>query len=457
MHSNKGGLKYHFVGIGGVGMSALAQIMKAQGHWVSGSDRSNDLGLTPEIFYKLKLQGIKLYPQDGSGVYDSTDMVVISSAIEEDNRDQKKAFEKDVKIVKRSELLSNLFNGKRGVAIGGSNGKTTVCGMVGWILSTAGHDPTVVGGGYLKNYITDMSLGNTRFGGSNIFVIEADESDGSLVDYEPNVSVITDISKDHKTVDELKNLFSKFAENTSDTVIMNDKCAHLIRVHGKKKIITYGDSKSADVHLFKISCGPYGSRFETGGCEFELQIPGSYNVLNALAAISVARNEGISDGEIRKALGSFNGIRRRMDFVGEKNGVKIIDDYAHNPKKIQMAIDAARLNGGSLIVIFQPHGYAPTKFLRDDIISTFAATLLPTDILYMPEIFYAGGTADKTISSKDIIDDLEEKGYNAFFFQKREDIIGDVLRKVRPANTILVMGARDDSLTDFCHSLLNEL
>ena len=146
-----------------------------------------------------------------------------------------------------------------------------------------------------------------------------------------------------------------------------------------------------------------------------------------------------------------------MEFVGEKNGVKIIDDYAHNPKKIRMAIEAARLNSGRLIIIFQPHGYAPTKFLKDDIISTFAEALLPTDILYMPEIFYSGGTADRTISSKDIIDDLKEKGYNAFFFQKREDIIDDVQRKVHSGNNILVMGARDDSLTDFCHSLLNEL
>lgn len=458
MDRNKEALTYHFVGIGGIGMSALAQIMKSQGHKVSGSDRSNDNGWTPEIFRKLELQNITLYPQDGSGISYTTDFVVISSAIEEDNRDQKSAFEKSIRVVKRSDLLSNLFNQNHGIAVGGSNGKTSVCGMIGWILSESGHDPTVVGGGYLKNYITDRSLGNARWGNSGSVVIEADESDGSLVQYDPEVSVITDVSKDHKTVDELKRLFSTFAENTSKVIVIHERCAHLIKILGKnKKIITYGESPQADIRASNVSCRPLRSRFYIGKSKFEINVPGFYNVLNALASIVVARNEGISDDQIDRALRLFKGIKRRMDLVGQKNGVKIIDDYAHNPKKIQMAINAARLHNGRLIVIFQPHGYAPTKFLRDDFISTFETTLLPTDLLYMPEIFYAGGTADKTISSKDIIDDLKVRGFHAFFYQKREQIIVDIRKRVSSGNTVLVMGARDDSLTNFCYSLLSEL
>ncbi|MDR4504614.1 MAG: UDP-N-acetylmuramate--L-alanine ligase [Candidatus Scalindua sp.] len=458
MHRGKEVLTYHFVGIGGIGMSALAQIMKAQGHNVSGSDRSNDNGWTPEIFRKLELQDIKLYPQDGSGISHTTDFVVISSAIEEDNSDQKSAFEKSIRIIKRSDLLSNLFNQNRGIAIGGSNGKTSVCGMTGWILSAAGYDPTVVGGGYLKNYITDKSLGNARFGSSGSVVIEADESDGSLIQYNPKVSVITDISKDHKTVDELKRLFCRFADNTSEVVVIHEKCAHFIKICGEnRKIITYGESDQADIRASNVSCSPLRSRFEIGRSRFEINVPGFYNVLNALASIAVARNEGIPDDTIDRALRLFKGIKRRMDLVGQKNGVKIIDDYAHNPKKIQMAINAARLYNGRLIIIFQPHGYAPTKFLRDDFISTFESNLLPADLLYMPEIFYAGGTADKTISSKDIIDDLKERGFDAFFYRKREQIIADVRKRACSGTTVLVMGARDDSLTNFCHSLLSEL
>ena len=164
MPGTKEKLRYHFVGIGGIGMSALAQIINSQGHFVSGSDRRNDNKQTPEIFHKLESQGIKLYPQDGTGVESNMDFIVISSAVEEDNPDLKIATQKRIQSIKRSELLGNLFNNKYGIAIGGSNGKTTVCGMASWILDRAGHDPTVIGGGDVKNYITDTFLGKARFG-----------------------------------------------------------------------------------------------------------------------------------------------------------------------------------------------------------------------------------------------------------------------------------------------------
>ena len=237
MRDTKKKQKYHFVGIGGIGMSALAQVVKSQGHFVSGSDRGRDNNQTPEIFHKLTAQGINLYSQDGSGICDTTDFVVVSSAIEESNPDLKIVEQRNIQIIKRSELLGSFFNNQHGIAIGGSNGKTTVCGMVSWILDKAGYDPTTVGGGYVKNYITDKFLGNARFGGSDIVVIEADESDGSLVNYTPKVSVITNLSKDHKTIEELEDLFSKFAENTSGTVIINERCISSIEINGKPKTI----------------------------------------------------------------------------------------------------------------------------------------------------------------------------------------------------------------------------
>ena len=373
MSDTKEKLRYHFVGIGGIGMSALAQIIKSQGHFVSGSDRRIDKKQTPEVFHKLESQGIRLYPQDGTGIENTIDFTVTSSAVEEDNPDLKIAMQRNIRIIKRSELLGSIFNNKYGIAIGGSNGKTTVCGMTSWILDQAGHDPTVVGGGYVRDFITEKSLGNARFGNSEKIVIEADESDGSLINYMPKVSVITDLSKDHKTVEELGVLFSKFAENTSGIVIINERCFRFIRINStSKEVIRYGESSEADVRVSQISCNPFGSRFEMNGNDFEINIPGLYNVFNALAAIAVARTEGISDKEINKALRSFKGIKRRMEIVGEKNGIKVIDDYAHNLRKIQAAIDAVRLSSERLIVVFQPHGYGPTEFLRDEFISALA-------------------------------------------------------------------------------------
>jgi UDP-N-acetylmuramate--alanine ligase len=226
-------------------------------------------------FINWKSQGIKLYPQDGTGIENTIDFTVTSSAVEEDNPDLKIAMQRNIRIIKRSELLSNIFNNKYGIAIGGSNGKTTVCGMTSWILDQAGHDPTVVGGGYIKDFITEKSLGNARFGNSEKIIIEADESDGSLINYMPKVSVITDLSKDHKTVEELGVLFSKFAENTSGTVIINENCFRFIRINGKpKEVIKYGESSEADVRVSQISCNPFGSRFEMNGNDFEINIPG---------------------------------------------------------------------------------------------------------------------------------------------------------------------------------------
>ncbi|MEE8597137.1 MAG: UDP-N-acetylmuramate--L-alanine ligase [bacterium] len=458
MFDIKKSLRYHFVGIGGIGMSALAQITKSQGHYVGGSDRRNDKKQTPEVFHKLKSQGIKLSPQDGTGVDKETDYIVVSSAVEEDNPDLKIAMQRNIQIIRRSDLLGRLFNNKHGIAIGGSNGKTTVCGMTSWILDKAGHDPTVVGGGYVINFITDKSLGNSRCGRSETVVIEADESDGSLIKYMPNVSVITNISRDHKAVEELEDLFSKFAENTSDTVIINESCFPFIKINdSSKKVIKFGEGNGSDVSASEISCNFFGSRFKVKDTDFEINIPGLYNVYNALAAIAVAQTEGVSDTEIKEALKTFKGTKRRMEVVGEANGIKVIDDYAHNPKKIQAAIDTVRLISERLIVVFQPHGYGPTEFMREELISAFAGKLLPTDTLLMPEVFYVGGTAEKRISSNDIIKALKSRGINAVFVPERGDIVTEVKQRAIPHDSVLVMGARDDSLTDLCRAILNEL
>ena len=439
-------------------MSAIAQVRNEQGHTVSGSDRNYDKQITPYVFSKLLSNGISLHPQNGSGVQENTDLVVVSSAIEEDNPDIKKARVLGKNIIKRADLLAGMFNRKYGIAIGGTNGKTTVSCMVGYILDYAGLSPTVIVGGCIKNYIDNFHLGNAKTGTSDIISIEADESDGSIVLYTPRIAVITNISKDHKSIDEISKMFVSFSENTTETLIINADCPRLKMIEFKhKNIITYGLNNNAMIRAKNIICKPFQSTFEVDSHSFEINLPGIYNVSNALAAIVVARSLNINDRKTAAALREFRGVQRRMDIIGETDGIRIVDDYAHNPEKVMAAINAVKLGCKRVIAIFQPHGYSPTIFMKEEFINAFINILSPQDVLFMPEIYYAGGTASKNISSADIIKRVKESGKNAFFIEKRTDILPEIKERAQTGDCILVMGARDNTLTEFCQNILHSL
>ncbi|HHT9122109.1 MAG TPA: UDP-N-acetylmuramate--L-alanine ligase [Candidatus Wunengus sp. YC63] len=449
---------YHFVGVGGIGMSAIAQVLSEQGHTVSGSDRNHDKQITPYVFLKLLSKGISLHPQDGSGVQENTDFVVVSSAIEEDNPDIKKARALSKNIIRRADLLAGMFNRKYGIAIGGTNGKTTVSCMVGYILDYAGLSPTVIVGGCIKNYIDNFHLGNAKTGTSDIVSIEADESDGSIVLYTPRIAVITNISKDHKSIDEISKMFVSFSQNTTETLIINADCPRLKMIEFKhKNIITYGLNNDAMIRAKDVICKPFQSTFDVDSHSFEINLPGIYNVSNALAAIAIARILNINDKKTAAALREFRGVQRRMDIIGETDGIRIVDDYAHNPEKVMAAINAVKLGCKRVIAIFQPHGYSPTIFMKEEFINAFINILSPHDVLFMPEIYYAGGTASKNISSADIIKRVKESGKNAFFIEKRTDIIPEIKEQAQTGDCILVMGARDNTLTEFCQNILHSL
>src|SRR3990170_4766764 len=449
---------YHFVGVGGIGMSAIAQVLNEQGHTVSGSDRNYDKQITPYVFTKLLSNGISLHPQNGSGVQENTDLVVVSSAIEEHNPDIKKARVLGRNIIKRADLLAGMFNRKYGIAIGGTNGKTTVSCMTGYILDYAGLSPTVIVGGCIKNYIDNFHLGNAKTGTSDIVSIEADESDGSIVLYTPRIAVITNISKDHKSIGEISKMFVSFSQNTAETLIVNADCPRLKMIEFKhKNIITYGLINNAMIRAKNIICKPFQSTFDVDSHSFEINLPGIYNVSNALAAIVVARSLNISDNKTAAALREFRGVQRRMDMIGEIGGIKIVDDYAHNPEKVMAAINAVKLGCKRVIAIFQPHGYSPAIFMKEELINAFINVLSPHDVLFMPEIYYAGGTASKNISSADIIKRVKESGKNAFFIEKRTDIIPEIKEQAQTGDCILVMGARDNTLTEFCQNILHSL
>ncbi|HHT9121135.1 MAG TPA: UDP-N-acetylmuramate--L-alanine ligase [Candidatus Hypogeohydataceae bacterium YC41] len=450
-------LSYHLVGLGGSGMSPLAQLLRARGHRVSGSDRNLDRGLNQTLFQQLSSLGVACFPQDGSGVSESTSMVVISSAIEEDNQDIKKAGELGIPIIQRASLLAILFNERHGIAIAGTNGKTTVTGMITCIMDRAGLDPTAVVGGYMKNYVSEARPGNFRVGQSDIMCIEADESDGTLAYYRPTLGVVTSISKDHKPLEALMGLFLIFLQN-SRRLVINIDCPILNKVKlPLKETLTYGLGEKANIRATEIIYKSWGSGFRVGGVDFELKVPGRHNVMNALAAIAACSLESITLEKAAEALREFQGIKRRLDLAGEAHGIKVIDDFGHNPDKIRAALETVKQGCERVFVVYQPHGFGPTKFMKEELIEVFSKTISKEDVLFMPEILYMGGTAKKDISSQMLVKELVKGGVNAYYFRERKHILGPLIAEARPGDTILVMGARDETLTDFCQEILARL
>ena len=253
-------------------------------------------------------------------------------------------------------------------------------------------------------------------------------------------------------------MFVSFSQNTTETLIINADCPHLKMIELKhKNLITYGLNNNAMIRAKNIICKPFQSTFDVDSHSFEINLPGIYNVSNALAAIVVARSLNINDKKTAAALREFRGVQRRMDIIGEIDGITIVDDYAHNPEKVMAAINAVKLGCKRVIAIFQPHGYSPTIFMKEEFINAFINVLSPHDVLFMPEIYYAGGTASKNISSADIIKRVKESGKNAFFIEKRTDIIPEIKEQAQTGDCILVMGARDNTLTEFCQNILHSL
>ncbi len=462
--------KYFFCGVGGSGMLPLAAILMEKGAIVSGSDRAFDQGQTPQKFHKIKEMGIKLFPQDGSGIEDDTHVLVVSSAVESHIPDVRVALERGISIKKRAEILSSLFNrAKRSIGIAGTSGKTTVTGMIAYILEKGGYAPCVVNGGEIVNFLKDQVVANYRVGGGEDvpFVAETDESDGSIALYHPSVAVLNNISQDHKSIEELKALFLDFVTRAKEGAVLNldnSRVASLysaVSLSSSSSILTYGiENEQADIVACDLVFAPEGVSCrvierETGKdlC-LTLSVPGLHNVSNALAALCAAKMMGMSIEESASLLAGFKGIRRRLEIVGTKDGVTIIDDFAHNPDKISASLDALKEFSGRLLVMFQPHGYAPLKMMRDKLVDVLSDYLDEDDIFVLTEPYYAGGTVEKSISSKDIVEDLKENGLNAHFFTNRDQIERFLKENAQNNDRIVIMGARDDTLTQFAGHFL---
>ena len=448
--------KYFFCGIGGSGMSSLALALKHKGNEICGSDRSRDAGLYAEKFEALKKQGIVLYPQNGEGIDEKTDCLIVSSAVEETIPDVIKARELNVPVRTRAQLLADFFHEHNGIAVGGTSGKTTTTGMIGHILKESGLDPNVINGGVMLNYPDSLGLGNVIAGNGSFCVIEADESDGSIELYRPAVSVVTSISLDHKPIEELKVLFGDFVERASVGAVLNaDNLDTIMLKERNSNVLTFSVRETdADLKAENITPQENGVTFTLDGERIFLPVIGRHNVANALAAIASVEMIGITRAQAVQALSSFKGIHRRLETVGvTKKEITVIDDFAHNPEKIAASLAALKEYDGRLIVIYQPHGFKPTKMMRSGIEEAFDKGLSLDDTLIMQEIYYAGGTAQQDISSADLIKDLEKTGKRVHFMPNRKKIISLVKGLAAKGDRIVVMGARDETLSDFARDI----
>jgi UDP-N-acetylmuramate--alanine ligase len=460
--------EYFFCGVGGSGMTPLALIVQARGGLVEGSDRALDQGRNTERFDFLRARGVLLYRQDGSGVTRASQILVTSAAVEDTVPDVQAARRIGAAITTRAKLLAELFNSAAlSIGIAGTSGKSTTVGMLGWILYRAGKNPTIMNGADMKNFVDAGSLfASARIGKGEIFVSEVDESDGSIKLFEPRIAVVNNISLDHKSVNELRSLFRAFIAKAQTVVLNldNAETAALLAGLTPAQAITYSLS-SSQAHFFASPPiqSPLGIAFqvkarETGeAVEVHLKVPGRHNVANALAALSAAQACGVPLAESAAHLGEFSGIRRRLEVVGASNEITVIDDFAHNPGKISATLETLHAFPGRLLIMFQPHGYGPLRFMRDALVSCFASGLRDEDVLVMPAPVYFGGTVDRSVGSDDIVREIHRRGRKAFAFPDR-GACGDLLvRLARRGDRIVVMGARDDSLSQFAYDLLRRL
>lgn len=457
---------YFFCGIGGSGMLPLALILRGRGAAVSGSDRALDQGRTPEKFDFLRAQAIRLYPQDGSGVSDPNMAVVASAAVEDTIPDIAKAKAIGAQILLRAQLLAELFNASaHSIGVAGTSGKSTTTGMIGWILHALGRDPTVMNGAVMKNFATpDRAFASALVGKSDIFVSEVDESDGSIARYTPHVAVVNNISLDHKSMEELRRLFAAFAGKAKIAVLNldNEETAALAARQPQDRLISYSlNDARADLVAADIAPRPDGIAFtvRASGKSYptRLCVPGRHNVSNALAALAAVKAIGVDLGDAVDALAQFGGVRRRLETVGTAKGVTVIDDFAHNPDKIAATLATLHDFPGRLLMMFQPQGFGPLRLMKDAFIRCFAENMAPNDVLTMPEPVYFGGTIDRSVSSDAIIAGVAAAGRQAFAFADRRQCGDRLLALAEPGDRIVVMGARDDTLSVFAAELLAAL
>jgi UDP-N-acetylmuramate--alanine ligase len=446
---------YFFCGIGGSGMMPLSLIVRAKGHTVAGSDRSLDQGRIAAKFDWLTAQGISLFAQDGSGVTSAEQIVVASAAVENSVPDIIAATTLGCPRLSRADLLAELFNAsKQGIAIGGTSGKSTVTGMTGWIFHALSRDPTVMNGAIMKNFATpDAPFASALVGAGDSFISEVDESDGTIALYRPDIAVLNNIALDHKSMEELRALFGAYVA-CARVAVLNADSPEVMALRPQNAITYSLSGPTADLVATHIVERPDGVDFSVNGHSVSLQVPGRHNVANAMAALGAATAAGIAVADAATAIHGFAGLRRRLELVGSANGVTIIDDFGHNPDKIAATLSALHAFPGRLLIFFQPHGYGPLRLMGKELAATFRSHMRGDDRLILCDPAYFGGTVDMSVGSDTL---AQAVGSNAEHIPAREACGDRLIELAQPGDRIIIMGARDDTLSQFARDLVTRL
>lgn len=460
---------FFFVGIGGSGMLPLAQILQGRGAQVAGSDRSRDQGRTPEKFAALERDGFVLHPQDGSGIVSAEQVVVASAAVEDSVPEIARATELGCLRLTRAQLNSILFNTSgAGIAVAGTSGKSTVTGMLGWILHVAGREPTIMNGAVMKNFVTpERPVASAVAGGHSLYVSEVDESDGSIALYRPAVGVLLNVSLDHMGMDELRALFARYLARSRIAVVNADDAEALALLRHAKQAMTFGiDEARAQIGIVQgsIAEGPAQQaalvidRHDGSQHPLRLPVPGRHNLSNALAAIAGAAAAGVPVAMAVAALADYQGLARRFDIVGASpSGVTVIDDFGHNPEKCAATLRTLKAHRGRVLAFFQPHGYGPLRQMGAELAETLARELGPDDRVILCDPVYFGGTTDRSVGSERIVERIAAAGGHAEHIATRSGAGDRLVEIARPGDRIVIMGARDDTLSAFAADVLARL
>ena len=466
----------HFIGVGGVGMSGLAQMFVDLGCVVTGSDRALGHPENERVFDALQRCGVKLFPQDGSVYADgyAPDAIVFSTAIEEDNPDFKCA-PAGTRRLHRSEALALGIGALRGrftIAVTGTCGKTTVSAWLADALDRLGGDPGMLSGGYVKRFLKDGAVGNYRRGSGRGFVIEADESDKSLLNYVPDAALVMNIGTDHYSREELAEVFLRFTMSAHSCSVMELAAFKEIgpeNFPNSKMILLFSGDPDAPVSYagrrvyrldsYRVSDGAAWCSFSSLP-EIRLPIPGRHNAVNALAVHTVLTSRGYDPMDALRAVSEFGGVARRFDRAGVMvNGAQVIDDYAHNVEKLTSCIRAAQelAPDGRVITVFQPHGFAPLRFMCGALAAALPGLLRPADEFIFLPVYYAGGTASFSPTSEEAAETcreaMKERADSVKVFDDRLDCGAYLNKAVKRGDVLIIAGARDESLSIWAKSL----
>ncbi|RSV16519.1 UDP-N-acetylmuramate--alanine ligase [Sphingomonas sp. ABOLG] len=458
---NIAGKRFFFVGVGGSGMMPLAMILAGRGASVAGSDRGLDQGRVPAKFADLEAKGVALFPQDGSGITSTEQIVVASAAVEDTVADIVAATRLGCPRMSRAELNAALFNASRlPIGVAGTSGKSTVTGMIARILHDAGMDPTVMNGAVMKDFAgADRPFASALVGEGAPYVSEVDESDGSIALYTPRIAVLNNVSLDHKSLEELNNLFGDFIAKAGHAIVNADNpdAAALAMRVPRERVTTFSLGGEADLVARDVVEEPFAVSFTLNGESVRLGVPGRHNVANALAATGAALAAGVTLPAALRGISAYTGLKRRFDVIGTADGVTVIDDFGHNPDKIAATLATLHAFPGRLLVLFQPHGYGPLKTMRRELVQTFLDGLGVDDLLVLPDPVYQGGTVSREVTSADIANDITISGGNARHIAERAAAAAHLVANARPGDRIVVMGARDDTLPLLAAEMLTQI